>query len=68
MTEYITPTTWEQCARHVPGESAAPYPHTVTPEVPDGYEAVWLPSETVAFGLIGGTLLAAAGYAWTGRQ
>lgn len=47
MTGYVTPTTWEQCARHVPGESAAPYPHTVTPEVPDGYEAVWLPSETV---------------------
>lgn len=23
---------------------------------------------SVAFGLIGGTLLAAAGYAWTGRQ
>ena len=91
MTDYVTPTTWEQCAAHVeaggivevfdgfdewldegvgpsgfrsrprgPGIGTWEAPRRLVPieteayrkerraiDVPDGYEAVWLPSETV---------------------
>lgn len=89
MTGYVTPQTWEECARHVeaggvveiedapgvwindraaattyPGRCGTPddgwAPRRLVPieteayrkergaiDVPDGYEAVWLPSETV---------------------